>query len=408
MEWNFIYILLIVYILFYIYYTYNDSESTTQTNSNESNNQENSNESINPKTSSEYINQLNVFKNIKTETCDNTNLLNQIKKSIYNHVLDISEQINNIINADLYIPTPEVPINSDGFDNVQYNYTPNLIEGFDNLNIQKIYPIMNVPRNIWVYWQNINRTTYPTIIKLCLDTIKKHLGSKYNLIILNENTIKKYLPDIRDDFDNLMVAQKVDYYRIALLYKYGGIWLDADIIVMKDLAPIFEKLDEGYDFVGFGCTGNQCSNGYFRPSNWVLGARPNSVLMKTVLDKLDEKLNNREKNIVQNDETYHDYGKIVIWNALDDLKLTGYDYFHFTSEYDGTRDENQYWLHTPEYFDKTPKKLLDESKVLFMVLYNSEINGNESLQWVKDSDENKLIYSDLWISSLFRKALGIV
>ncbi len=307
--------------------------------------------------------------------------------------------------------TCDVKINSDGSDITNYIYKTNWVEGFSNTNVDKIkakYPQMKTPRNIWVYWENINRTKYPTHIKLCLDTIKKHLGTKYNLQILNEKSIKEYLPDIRADFDNLMVAQKVDYYRIALLHKYGGIWLDADIIVMQDLEPIFRKLDEGYDYVGFGCTGAQCSNGKFRPSNWVLGARPGSVLMELVLDKLNTKLTNRDKNTEQNDSTYHDYGKMVIWEALDDLKPQGYDYYHFTSEYDGTRDLNKYWVHTPEFFKTNPTKLLNEPKVLFMVLYNSEISGQPDKHWIRDCTDSDLLYSKIWLGELYRKALGII
>jgi hypothetical protein len=307
----------------------------------------------------------------------------------------------------------DVKINSDGSDLTNYTYKTNWVEGFANTSgsgdkIKAKYPEMKTPRNIWVYWENINRSKYPTHIKLCLDSIKKHLGTKYNLQILNEKSIREYLPDIRGDFDNLMVAQKVDYYRIALLHKYGGIWLDADIIVMQDLEPIFRKLDEGYDYVGFGCTGAQCSNGKFRPSNWVLGARPASVLMELILDKLNTKLNNRKKDTEQNDSTYHDYGKMVIWEALDDLKPQGYDYYHFTSEYDGTRDSDKYWIHTPEFFKTNPTKLLDESKVLFMVLYNSEITPRKDLHWIRDCTDSDLLYSKIWLGELYRKALGII
>ncbi len=299
--------------------------------------------------------------------------------------------------------------NSDGSDNIDYNYTPKLTEGFNNtVEIKDKYPPIKTPRNIWVYWENINRTKYPTFIKLCMDTMKRHLGTKYNLIILNEKTIKEYLPNLRKDFDNLKIAQKVDYYRIELLYKYGGIWIDADIIIMQDLEPVFKKLDEGYDYVGFGCTGAQCSNGKFRPSNWVIASRPNGVLMKTVLDKLNEKLNARDKNKEENEDTYHDYGKIVIWQALDDLRPQGYDYYHFTSEYDGTRDINRNWVHTPNFFKNDPTNLLDENKVMFVVLYNSEISSRPNLHWIRDCDPNKLIYSDLWIGSLYRKALGFI
>jgi hypothetical protein len=178
--------------------------------------------------------------------------------------------------------------------------------------------------------------------------------------------------------------------------------------MMQDLEPIFRKLDEGYDYVGFGCTGTQCSNGKFKPSNWVLGARPQSVLMELILDKLNTKLNNRKKDTEQDDSTYHDYGKMVIWESLDDLKPQGYDYYHFTSEYDGTRDSDKYWIHTPEFFKTNPTKLLDESKVLFMVLYNSEISSRKDLHWIRDCSDSDLLYSKIWLGELYRKALGII
>ena len=60
---------------------------------------------------------------------------------------------------------------------------------------------------------------------------------------------------------DLIIAHKVDIYRIMLLKKYGGLYLDSDIIVLKDPIDIINKL-ECYDFVGFGCTGTICFNSY--------------------------------------------------------------------------------------------------------------------------------------------------
>jgi len=283
----------------------------------------------------------------------------------------------------------------------------------NNYYLEKFYNTNNkitnnkITRYIWVYWENINRKTYPTYIKLCLDTIKKHLGSKYILIILNEKNIKEYLPDLRNDFENLKTAQKVDYYRVALLYKFGGIWLDADIIVLRDFDPIFDKLDEGYDYVGFGCTGYQCSNGYYRPCNWVMASKPNGMLIKKYYDKLNEKLNLREIGLEQNDDTYHDYGKMLLWESLDDLIPYNYNYYHFTSEHDGARDEFEKWIHVYNFFDTNPTKFLNESKLLFVVLYNSEIYSNKDYNWILDCDESRILYGKEWICSLYRKSLNI-
>ena len=54
-------------------------------------------------------------------------------------------------------------------------------------------------------------------------------------IKLDEKNIYDYLPELKNknfNFSNLYIAQKVDYYRIFLLYKYGGLYLDADTLVL--------------------------------------------------------------------------------------------------------------------------------------------------------------------------------
>lgn len=272
----------------------------------------------------------------------------------------------------------------------------------NNTTKEKFYST-RTPRIIWTYWENKNNQIgLPTHIQLCFDTFKKHLDSKYNVIILNEKTIKNYLPNVRNDLDNLMIAQKVDYYRIALLEMYGGIWIDADTIIMRDLDEIFNKLDEEYDFVGFGCTKEYCINGKNEPSNGVLASRKNSLLMKLTLQKLDDKLNNRT-----NDSTfgYYDLGKITIWEALNDLQKNGYDYYHYPSEYDGTRDKQGKWVHTTNHFSNEKTDLINEDKLFFVFLTNSGINSY--YPWVGSSDKNEILYGSYWISSLFRKSLNI-
>lgn len=339
--------------------------------------------------------------------CDNFESVNNQNIQIDNQQTISNEQNQNEyfnINQDL-LGSSNIIKAITRLNNSQSN--SNQIETFNSNPNSNSNPIEKTSRIIWIYWENINRNKHPTYIKLCLDTMKKHLGTKYKLIFLNEKTIKNYLPNLRDDFSNLKIAQKVDYYRIALLHKYGGIWIDADIIVMRDFDPIFEKLDEGYDYVGFGCTGWECSYGYFRPSNWVMGSRKNSILMAKCLEKLNKKLDMRNTNQVQDDSTYHDYGKIILWDSLDELKPFGYNYYHFTSEHDGARDKNKNWIHIDNFFSTNKTEFLNESKLFFVVLYNSEISSDSKYKWVYDCDESRLLYGNEWICSLYRKSLDI-
>jgi hypothetical protein len=269
----------------------------------------------------------------------------------------------------------------------------------DNNDIGKI-EINDGDKIVWAYWENKDGDT-PTHIKLCFETFKKHLNEKYKVIILDQNSVKKYLPEVRNDLNDLLIAQKVDYYRIALLYKYGGIWVDADTIIMRDFDEIFDKLKTN-DFVGFGCTQNICFNGKDQPSNGVLASQKNGKLMKLCLDKLDKKLNG---DVDGNSSVgYYDLGKYIIWDALKELKQHGYDYYHFSSEYDGTRDINGSWLDTNRHFSEEDIKLINENKLFFVFLTNAGIN--EHHPWVKTAKREDLLNGKYWISKMFRKSFA--
>lgn len=293
-----------------------------------------------------------------------------------------------------------------------------LIKIYNNYLIRKNKEYFDITKPsskyIFTYWENKNGRTKPySHINLCFETMKKHLGNnpKYNFIILNEKTIKDYLPNLRNDMDSLLIAQKVDYYRVALLNKYGGIWLDADTIIMRDLGEIFDKLDEGYDFIGFGCTGDICFNGYPDPSNGVMASKQNGILINCVQKKLDELLNDKNKNSTKDSKKkidYFEFGKKIIWHCLDNLLNTNYaiKYYHFTSEYDGSRDIYGKWIHTPEHFSINETKFLNEKKVMFVFLANYEIMNYSENKWIINLSNDEILSGPWFISKLFRKSLG--
>jgi hypothetical protein len=136
-----------------------------------------------------------------------------------------------------------------------------------------------------------------------------------------------------------------------------------------------------------------------------MASKKNGILMKKCLEILNKKLDSRDTSQFQNDKTYHDYGKIILWNSLDELKINGYTYYHFSSEYDGARDKNKNWIHINNFFSKNQTEFLNESKLLFVVLYNSEISSNEKYKWVYDCEESRLLYGNEWLCFLFRKSL---
>jgi hypothetical protein len=270
-----------------------------------------------------------------------------------------------------------------------------------------IAPINKNKPYLWSYWEHKSgKTQKPTYIDLCFKTFHMHCKNSYNIIILNEKTVLNYLPHLRTDINKLGLAQKSDYIRISLLYQYGGLWLDADTIIMNDLSELKNKMLEGWDFLGFGCTGMKCTNGYGFPSNQILMSRKNGILMKYCLYHLDNTLNNYFKPTNKLTIGYFDLGKHILWKQIKVLNnLYNYKYYHYSSAVDGARDVNGKWISLNLVTHKSIP-LLDESKLMIVFLVNSHFCGKNPLyNWICDASEWQILNSKFFISYLFNKSL---
>ena len=96
----------------------------------------------------------------------------------------------------------------------------------------------NIPKKIWVYWDNYDNlpNSIDNIIKYNKKTIKT-----WKIIYLSDENINEFIPqhEFPKNINNIIVQAKSDWVRLYLLNKYGGLWLDASIIVNNE-----EKLNE--------------------------------------------------------------------------------------------------------------------------------------------------------------------
>lgn len=259
---------------------------------------------------------------------------------------------------------------------------------------------------IWVYWETLPNRTKPDYIDLCRDTLYRHCANDFNIVELNGVNIYDYLPNLRKDINTLGLAQKTDYIRLALLFYYGGIWIDADTIVMKSLMDIVKKLNEGYDYVGFGCSGEICTNGTPRPSNWLMAAPKGSTLMKCTLADVDNVIDNYFKSGTKNQFGYFDLGKKALWNNIDKLSNKNYIYYHFSAEYDGSRDKQGRWVNVNNHVSKNKTILLNEDKMIVAALENNKFSGDDpKYNWFSKLNKAEILEGEYWISYLFKKSL---
>lgn len=150
----------------------------------------------------------------------------------------------------------------------------------------------------------------PLLYKECISTWPQYCP-EFVFEFWNEDRISKELK--LDSFYQQMLMKKkyafaVDYLRCLILYEYGGIYLDTDMELIKDITPLCNNII----FSGLEKE-NQISCG-------IIGAQPKHPLMKELMAKVidDGGLNVMPKLFT--DVILAKYNSV---NLSDDMKIVG-------------------------------------------------------------------------------------
>ena len=142
-----------------------------------------------------------------------------------------------------------------------------------------------IPKKIHYVWVGGNEKN--NTIKQCMKTWGKHLEG-YEVIEWNENNFDiDSHPFVKAAYKAKKWAYVSDYIRAYVIYKYGGIYLDTDILVLDN----FDRFLNNRAFVGFENPQYQFTA--------VFGAEPGHPLVKDMIeyyDRLDEYKFDFEKN----------------------------------------------------------------------------------------------------------------
>lgn len=92
------------------------------------------------------------------------------------------------------------------------------------------------PRTIWAYWAQ-GYSAMPELFKLCVATWQ-HFNPHWDIRILQKSNLHEYLSaaELPNKFDQMTSHQTAsDSIRLALMSRYGGVWLDVSIILCTGL-----------------------------------------------------------------------------------------------------------------------------------------------------------------------------
>lgn len=144
--------------------------------------------------------------------------------------------------------------------------------------------IPNIIHQIWIQGYD----EIPIELKEYHDICKK-INHNFTHIFWDDNSIQKFLLEnfdqccLDDYLEYSVSAQKADFARYHILYVYGGIYLDIDMLCKKNLSPFLNNnlFFTTYIFPDF----------FKRYLNGIIGAIPYHPLFKIIFTKMKKRLN---------------------------------------------------------------------------------------------------------------------
>ena len=102
-----------------------------------------------------------------------------------------------------------------------------------------------IPNVVWSFWAQ-GTDHLPPVIQVCIDSWRQNAGVE-RIYVLDPISVYRFLDriDLPLTFSSLTPQMQSDAVRLAVLAKYGGIWLDASTLVTKTLMPWVEKVSKG-------------------------------------------------------------------------------------------------------------------------------------------------------------------
>ncbi len=234
-----------------------------------------------------------------------------------------------------------------------------------------------VPKIIWTYWDDKNNI--PELVKICQSTWKKN-APNYKIYTINKNTATKWV-NMPKNWENLPPYRQSDIIRLLLIEKYGGIWLDASIILLKN----FDTFINHNELTLFLAPGSTYENPVYE--NWFISSPPQNYLIKKWTKESLYAIYNPDIYIKQSPEInkknvpYHTY--LICHLALKNIYEKEKDIIKNSTVYESKK--TAYFYHEKYKWNNLPYNLLkektfDSDKLMIKFTHNDRdsMQGMES------------------------------
>ena len=141
-------------------------------------------------------------------------------------------------------------------------------------------------KRVFMYWVDKVGRSIPAYIQLCLQTWFEHIPD-LELVVINHDNLVEWVGDVIDmkRFLRLSLPMQSDIVSYQLLAKYGGIFMDADTIITRDIFEEVAMIDP-HKLVAFGYPNTHSIHVAI-----LMSLLPNNKLITSAADMALERLN---------------------------------------------------------------------------------------------------------------------
>lgn len=176
---------------------------------------------------------------------------------------------------------------------------------------------LTIPQIVWTFFDKTNTIPYwPLFYQNCFETWLQHIPKHWKIYVLCDKTISSALTDaeLPKHFHKLTPQRRSDCIRLALLAKYGGVWMDVGIILNKPISQVIPQ-DSSHQVIGYYIkkyTPKRSIEGIHNPvvESWFIASSPDNYLIRSWRDKMflflshfDEKSIPKCKEVYKNRDT---------------------------------------------------------------------------------------------------------
>lgn len=234
-----------------------------------------------------------------------------------------------------------------------------------------------VPKIIWAYWDNDD---IPELVRMCQKNWKKY-APNYEIRFVNKKEAKE-LVDLPDYWDDLKPYRQSDVFRLKVLEKYGGVWIDASTFLLTNPDDYVSK----NDITLFTTPASKPENPIFE--NWFIGSPPNHPIIKEwsneVLKALDDQDTYVEQSPEYNKKAVENTSYLICHLALKNIYEKDKSKFNNAKIYDC--NETAFYEHKKNNWDNAGAKIFKN---------NFKIDPKRLILKLRGSDRRSLDINDV-------------